>query len=69
MVWLVSPDLEGGRERERETCMVEEMCCGRLEKVDERDGRARIDEGEGRITEGSGGWRKKLVDIVAAKKD
>lgn len=48
--------------------MAEEMCCGRLEKGDEGDGRVRRDEGEERKIEESGGWRKKLVDNAATKK-
>ena len=39
MVWLVSPDLERERERERKISIVEEKCCGRLENVDKGDGR------------------------------
>lgn len=48
---------------------MEGMCCGRLEKVDEKDGRVRIDEGDERITEVSGGWRKKLVDVAVTRND
>lgn len=59
MAWLVPPDSERGRgsegERKREICTAGEGCCGRLENVDEGDGRGR------------GGRGETLVDTVATK--